>query len=75
MRDIEKMYFQIFVAEEQGFLWWRDGNSLDEPIVYETCVHVFGIVSPGPCCNYALKITAIKKLAHLWKESCRNTQI
>ena len=32
MRDIEKMYFQIFVAEEQGFLWWRDGNSLDNQL-------------------------------------------
>ena len=59
MADIEKMYFEIFVAEEHQCLpkviSWRDGNILDEPIVHEMCVHVFGGVSSGACSNYALK--------------------
>ena len=64
MADIEKIYFQIFVAEEcrylLTFLWWRDGNILDKPIVYEMFVDVFRGVSSGACSNYALKRTAIE---------------
>ena len=64
MADIEKMYFQIFVAEEHRcllrLLLWKNGNILDEPIVYKMRVHVLGGVSSGDCSNYALKRTAIE---------------
>ena len=64
MANIEKMYFQIFVAEEHRcllrFLLWKNGNILDESIVYKMCVHVLGGVSSGACSNYALKRTAIE---------------
>ena len=55
MADVEKMYFQIFVAEEHQcllrFLWWKNGSILDEPIVYEMCVHLFADVSSGAYSN------------------------
>ena len=41
MADIEKMYFQIFVAEQHRsllqFLWWKEGNISDKPNDYEMC--------------------------------------
>ena len=53
--DIEKMYFQTFVSEEHQcllrFLWWKNGSILDEPIVYEMCVHLFADVSSGAYSN------------------------
>ena len=55
MADVEKMYFQIFVAEEHQcllrLLWWKNGSILDEPIVYEMCVHLFPGVSSGAYSN------------------------
>ena len=45
MVDIEKMYFQILVADEHRsllrFLWWKDGDMSKEIIDHEMCVHVF----------------------------------
>ena len=70
------MYFQIIVAEERRclvkFLWWRDGNIWDEPIVYEMCVHVFGSVSSGGCSNYVLRRTAIEN-KHIYGEEAAET--
>ena len=64
MEDIEKVFFQIFVANEHRsllrFLWWKDGNMSKEIIDHEMCVHVFGGVSSGACSNYALRRTAIE---------------
>ena len=64
MADIEKMYFQILLADEHRsllrFLWWKDGDMSKEIIDHEMCVHVFGGVSSGACSNYALRRTAIK---------------
>ena len=60
MADIDTtdiMHFQIFVAEEHQcllrFLWWKNDNILDEPIVCKmrVCVHVFGGASSGACSN------------------------
>ena len=68
MADIVKMYFEIFVAEEHQCLpkviSWRDGNILDEPIVHEMCVNVFGGVSCGACSSYALK-RKLQKLSEI----------
>ena len=61
MGHIEKMYFQILVADEHRsllrFLWWKDGGMSKEIIDHEMCVHVFGGVSSGACSNYALRRT------------------
>ena len=64
MADIEKVYFQILVADEHRsllmFLWWKYGDMSKEIIDHEMCVHVFGGVSSGACSNYALRRTAIE---------------
>ena len=64
MADIDKMYFQILVADEHRsllrFLWWKDGDISKEIIDHGMCVHVFGSVSSGACSNYALRRTAIE---------------
>ena len=64
MDDIEKIYFQIHVAQKHQnflrFLLWKDGNLSKEPIDHEMCAHVFGGVSFGACSNSALKRTAKK---------------
>ena len=43
MADIEKMYFQILVADEHRsllrFLWWNYGDMSKEIIDNEMCVH------------------------------------
>ena len=57
------MYFQISVTEEHcllRYLQCRDGNILDELIVYEMCMYVFCGASSRTCSNYALKRTAIE---------------
>ena len=47
--DIEKMYFQIFVAEHHRsllqFSRWKKGNISDKPTGYEMCIHVFEVVA------------------------------
>ena len=62
MTDIEKMYFQIRVAEKHRdflrFLWWKDGDFSNDPIDHVMGAHIFGGVSFGVCSNYALKRTA-----------------
>ena len=64
MPDIEKMYFQILVADEHRsplrFLWWKDGDISKEIIDHEMCVHVFGGLFSGACSSYALRRTAIE---------------
>ena len=64
MADIEKMYFQIPVADEHRillrFLWWKDGDMSKEIIDHEMCVHVFGGISSGACSNYPLRRAAIE---------------
>ena len=64
MADIEKMYFQILVADEHIslliFLWWKDGDMSKEIIDHDMCVYVLGGVSSEACSNYALRRTAIE---------------
>ena len=62
MCDIESMFCQVQVTEQHRdllrFLWWKDGNLLQEPVVYRMRVHLFGAVSSPACANFALKRTA-----------------
>ena len=55
MADVEKMYFQIFVAEEHQcllrFLWWKNGSILDEQL-FMRCVCICLLA-------YHLELTAI----------------
>ena len=75
---IEKMYFQIFFAEQHRsllqFLWWKEGNISEKPTDYEMCVHVFGGVSSGGCSKYALKITAVENKEKFGKETAETLQ-
>ena len=62
MADIEKMFYQVKVPENQQrylkFLWWRDGNLDRQPDTYQMTVHLFGGVSSPSCANFALRKTA-----------------
>ena len=75
MADIEKMYFQIFVAEQYRsllrFLWWNERNISDKPTDYEICVHMFGGFSSGACSNYAPKIPAIENKEKFGEEAAQ----
>ena len=59
--DIEKMYHQVRVAEEDqpalSFLW-RDMDTEREPDIYQMQVVVFGAKSSPAMANYALQRTA-----------------
>jgi len=65
MCDIEKMFHQFHVQEDDRnylrFLWWKDGNTSNQPQEYRMMVHLFGAVSSPGCANYGLK--------HLAKEN------
>ena len=60
--DIEAMFHQVFVKEEDRsllqFLWWKDGNIDIEPTEYRMTVHLFGATSSPGCANFALRKTA-----------------
>ena len=62
MADIEAMFYQVFVPEEQQsylhFLWWPDGNINQELEEYKMSVHLFVAISSPSCANIALKKTA-----------------
>ena len=82
MADLEKMYFQIFVAEQHRsllpFLWWKEVNLSDKPNDYEMFVHVFGGVSSGACSNYTLKLQQLRLRRNLVKKLlklCKTTSM
>ena len=62
MADIEKMFFQVRVREEDQsflrFLWWPNGELEKKAEEYCMTVHLFSAVSSPACANYALKRTA-----------------
>ncbi|XP_064624565.1 uncharacterized protein LOC135486033 [Lineus longissimus] len=62
MGDIEKMFHQVRVAEEDRnylrFLWWPKGDIDAEAVEYRMNVHLFGATSSPSCANYALRRVA-----------------
>lgn len=62
MADIEAMYYQVKVPEEDTdlmrFLWWPEGNIEQDMEEYKMTVHLFGATSSPTCANYALRRTA-----------------
>ena len=62
MGDIEKMYYQVRLPEEQQdffrILWWPDGDTSQKLQEYRMTVHLQGCISSPSCANYALKRTA-----------------
>lgn len=62
MADIEAMYYQVKVPEEDTdlmrFLWWPEGNIEQDMVEYKMTVHLFGATSSPSCANYALRRTA-----------------
>ena len=75
MADIEAMFHQVFVPEEQRcylrFLYWPEGRPDAEPEDYEMCVHPFGAVSSGSCANFALKKAAIDQKDRFGERAAR----
>ena len=63
MADIEAMYHQVLVPDDQQtflkFLWWSTDDIDSEPQEFMMCAHVFGGTSSASCSNYALRRTAI----------------
>ena len=62
MADIEAMFYQVFVANQDknllSFLWWENGDIKEQPKRYHMNVYVFGETSSPRCSNYALQRTA-----------------
>lgn len=62
MCDLEAMFHQVMVNVNDRnflrFLWWKDGDLHNEPIVYRMTAHLFGATSSPGCANVGLKATA-----------------
>ena len=83
MGDIEQMFYQINVPEEQRsllrFLWWPEGELNSDLEEFEMCVHLFGAVSSPSVAGYALRKTAADNAEKYGeaaaKAVCRNTYV
>ncbi|KAJ8352164.1 hypothetical protein SKAU_G00236400 [Synaphobranchus kaupii] len=62
MSDIEAMYHQVQVPEEDSnllrFLWWPQGDFSQPLHDYKMVVHLFGATSSPSCANFTLRQTA-----------------
>ena len=67
MADVEAMYHQVQVPEDQQlllkFLWWENHDIDTEPHDYVMCAHVFDATSSARCSNYALRRTVVENEA------------
>ena len=56
MADVESMYYQVHVPENQQtylkFLWWENHDIECHPQEFVMRAHVFGGASSGGCSNY-----------------------
>lgn len=62
MGDIQAMFHQVnFAGEYQDFLcflWWPNGDPINDLVEYRMTVHLFGTISSPSCAAYALRKTA-----------------
>ena len=56
--DIEAMFHQVEVPEQQRLIWWKDSDIDKDVVDHEMTVYVFGGVSSPSFSNYALKKAA-----------------
>ena len=78
MTDVESMYYQVMVPNNQQsflkFLWWSNGNLLEEPQDFVMCAHVFGGTSSASYSNHALGGTAVENESIFGKEASEALQ-
>ena len=71
MADVESMYYQVQVPENQQtylkFLWWENSDIECHPQEFVMCAHVLGGASSGGCSNYTLRRTAVDNEAEFGK--------
>ncbi|XP_030849893.1 uncharacterized protein LOC115927770 [Strongylocentrotus purpuratus] len=57
--DIREMFYQFKVKEDHRkylrYLWWKDGDFLQQPHELRMTVHLFGATSSPGCSNFCLK--------------------
>ena len=60
--DAEAMFHQVYVkpsyVDALRYLWWRNGEKDQEPVVYKMLVNFFGTKSSPTNVNFTLKQTA-----------------
>lgn len=60
--DIKRMFHQVFVSPgDRGalcYLWWPDGDLMNDPKTFQMLVHIFGATSSPSICGYASRRTA-----------------
>ena len=75
--DIQKMFYQIRVPEEQRdylrYFWFPDGDLNKPPEEYRVRVHIFGAVSSPSCSNFVLKHTSTMDEAGKFQKDSRDT--
>ena len=72
MADVEAMYHQVQVLEDQQsflkLLWWENHDIDGEPHDYVMCAHVFGATMSATCSNYVLHRIVCKMKQFLEKQ-------
>jgi len=64
MCNVEKMFHQFHVSIKDRdylrFLWWKNGDTSQEPVQCRMNVHLFGAISSPGCANFALRYLSRK---------------
>ena len=71
MADVESMYYQVQVPENQqtclNFLWWENHDIEFHPQEFCMCAYVFGVTYSGGCSNNPLRRTGVDNEAEFGK--------
>ena len=74
--DIESMFHQVRVTPSDTdalrFLWWKNGDTSQQPTNYKMLVHLFGATSSPSVCCFALRKTA-EDNTHLYSDETIKT--